>query len=183
MKTVLSYALATLGLGMLGMTVLRALASNLSYPAARLLLTNLLRTHPNQAEAACRNMKGTLFEAIGAAIKIGAMCGGTTDLAVISSATLPGYDGSVTAIKGQWTLMLTRAKLGALAVVGGLGLAVSSQTMPIWLVVVLGIAGGAAAITLLVRKAEVERSLLRARAEILPEVDRAFAEGRYQMPG
>jgi hypothetical protein len=181
MMSLASYGLVALGLGMLALAVARALASNLSYPASRLMLTNLLRTNPNQAEAACRNMKGTLFEAIGAAMKIGAMCAGAGDLKVIASATLPGYDGAVTAIKGQWSMLLARAKLAGLAVTGGLGLAVSTHTMPIWLVVVLGIVGGAAAITLLVRKAEVERSLLRARAEILPEVDRAFAEGRYRM--
>ena len=180
MKTVLSYALAAVGLGMLGMAVARALASNLSYAASRLMLTNLLRTNPNQAEAACRNMKGTLFEAIGGAMKIGAMCAGTSDLKIISAATLPAYDGTASAINAQWKMLLGKAKLAAIAVAAGLGLAVSSSTMPIWLVVVLGIVGGAAAITLLVRKAEVERSLIRARADILPEVDRAFAEGRYR---
>ena len=29
------------------------------------------------------------------------------------------------------------------------------------------------------RRAEVERSLILARAEVLPEVDRAFVDGRY----
>ncbi len=182
MKTVLSYALAAFGLGMLGFTVIRALASNLSYPATRLMLTNLLRKNPNQVELMCRNMKGTLFEAIGAALKIGAMCGGTTDLAVIQKATQPGYDAAATGIKVHWKMMLGKAKLGAMAVIAGLGIAVSSGAMPIWLVVILGILGAAAAITLLVRNAEIERSLILARNDILPEVDRAFAEGRYQFP-
>src|SRR5262249_61422892 len=102
--------LAAVGLGMLGMAVARALASNLSYAASRLMLTNLLRTNPNQAEAACRNMKGTLFEAIGAAMKIGAMCAGTNDLKIISSATLPGYDGTASAINAQWKMLLGKAK-------------------------------------------------------------------------
>src|SRR5262249_47810052 len=147
------------------------------------MLTNLLRTIPNQAESACRNMKGTLFEAIGAAIKVGAMCGGITDLKVISSATQPGYDSAASVINAAWKALLTKAKLGAMAVAGGLGLAVSSGAMPTWLVVILAMLGAAAAITLVVRKAEIERSLIRARAEILPEVDRAFAEGRYRIGG
>lgn len=180
-KTFLSYALAIIGMGMLGMTLVRALASNLSYPASRLLLTNLLRQNPNQAEAACRNMKGTVFEAIGAAIKIAAMCG-TQDPKVVAGATKPGYDGAVTAIGAQWKMLLGKAKLGGMAVAGGLLLAISAGAMPIWLVVIIGALGAAAGIKLLLRKAEVDRSLILGRADLLPEVDRAFIEGRYQLP-
>jgi hypothetical protein len=31
-------------------------------------------------------------------------------------------------------------------------------------------------------KAEIDRCMVRARAEILPEVDRAFVDGRYVFP-
>ena len=183
MKTFLSYALAVIGLGTLALTLARALTSNLSYPAARLLITNLLRTNPNQAEQVCKQTKGTFLEAIGAAIKIAAMCGGSTDPAVISGATKPGYDGAATGLTAGFNVMLGKAKLGGMAVAGAMALAISNGTMPIWLVVIIGLLGAAGGITLLVRKAELERTLILARAELLPEVDRAFIEGRYRLPG
>jgi hypothetical protein len=39
------------------------------------------------------------------------------------------------------------------------------------------------AIWFMVVKSDNERSLVRARAELLPELDRAFAEGRYMRYG
>src|SRR5205823_324868 len=124
------------GLGMMALTMARVLASSLSYPAARPLVLNLLRSNPNQAEAICRQTKGTFYEAIAAAMKIAAMCGGTTDLAVISSATKPGYDGAAMLITTNFNTALGKAKLGAMAVAGACLLAISSDTMPIWLVVI-----------------------------------------------
>ena len=84
MKAFLSYALSLAGLGMVIAAVLGAYVVNLSYPAARLRMLNMLRTSINQAEVACRAAKGTFYEAIGAAIKIGAMAQ-TTDLAIIQA--------------------------------------------------------------------------------------------------
>ena len=73
MKAFLSYALSLGGLGLVIAAVLGAYASNLSYPAARLRMIQMLRTSVNQAEVMCRAAKGTFYEAIGSAIKIGAM--------------------------------------------------------------------------------------------------------------
>jgi len=50
------------------------------------------------------------------------------------------------------------------------------------LVVVLGVGVGVGYLWMYFYKGEVERSILRARAEILPEVDSAFAGGRYVFP-
>ena len=182
MDKLLAYGLAIVGLGAIGLTLARSMTSSMSYPAAKLLLTNLLRSNPNQAEMICKQTKGTFYEAIGAAIKIGAMCAGVTDLAVISAATKPGYDGQATMLTTNFKTALGKAKLGGMAVVVAMGLAISKGAMPIWLVVIIGLLGAAAGVALLLRKTELERSLILARAEVLPEVDRAFVEGRYRLP-
>jgi hypothetical protein len=180
-KTVLSYVLAFGGLGMLLLVVVPALATNLSYPASRLMLTNLLRTNPNRAEIVCRSMKKTFFEAIGAAIKSAAMVG-VTDPAVIETATRPAYDAIGQAGVAHWKGLVGKIKLAVLAAVGGLVLAISAHAMPIILIVLLAAAVVACIALLLVRKAAIERSIVLARADVLPEVERAFAEGRYVRP-
>jgi hypothetical protein len=180
-KTVLSYVLAFGGIGVMLVVILPAFATSLSYPAGRLMLTNLLRTQPNRAELVCRSMKHTFFEAIGAAIKSAAMIG-MQDPAVIATATKPAYDAVAQGVAAHWKGITAKVKLPVMAAIGGLGLAISSHAMPIWLVVILAGAVAAAVIMLLVRKAAVERSLVLARADVLPEVERAFAEGRYVRP-
>ena len=182
MKTVLEYVLALGGIGMLAVTLASAASSSLSYPAARLMLTNLLRTQPNRAEMMCRAMKHTFAEALAAAMKSGAMLAGVQDLEVIQSATRPTYDGVCQAIEAHWNQLVGKAKVPLLAGAAGLGLAIQSHTMPILLIVLFGALLAAGGIFLLVRKASVERSLVLARADLLPEVDRAFAEGRYALP-
>ncbi len=177
MKAFLSYALSLAGLGMVIAAVLGAYVVNLSYPAARLRMLNMLRTSVNQAEVACRAAKGTFYEAIGAAIKIGAMAQ-TTDLTIIQASTKPGYDAACTGVTMHWKKLFGRGKLGAMMVAGGLALAISASTSPI-LHIIVAVITAIAALWFVVTRSENERSLVRAKAELLPELDRAFAEGRY----
>ena len=181
MKAFLSYVLSLGGLGMLIAAVLGAYVVNLSYPAARLRMLNMLRTSVNHAEIACRAAKGTFYEPIGAAIKIGAMAQ-TTDFAIIQQSTKPGYDAAVTGVKMHWKKLFGRGKLGVLMVAGGLALAISADTSPVLHIIITVLTAGAA-VWFIVARTENERSLVRAKAELLPELDRAFAEGRYVRHG
>ena len=66
--------------------------------------------------------------------------------------------------------------------IGGAALAISVDTMPA-VHIIIGVFVLGAAIWVFIAKMETERSILRARAELLPELDRAFAEGRVQRAG
>lgn len=180
-KTLLSYGLSLGGLGLMIYVIVATLAINLRYPGARLAMLNALRSSINQAEYMCRAVPGTFFEAIGSAIKLGAMAQ-TTDLSILAQTTRPGYDATIALINQKWKTLFGHAKKAVLLAAGGVALAISVHAMPavhiILAVVVLG-----AAIWVLLAKLEAERSILRARAELLPELDRAFAAGRYQRVG
>lgn len=178
MKVFLSYALSLAGLGFVIAAVLGAYVVNLSYPAARLRMMNMLRTSVNQAEIACRAAKGTFYEPIGAAIKIGAMAQ-TTDLSIIQATTKPGYDAATAMVKMHWKTLFGRGKKGVMLVAGGIALAIVAKTNPALHIIVAVLAAGAGVWFVVVRN-ENERSLVRAKAELLPELDRAFAEGRYR---
>jgi hypothetical protein len=181
-KTFLSYALAVGGFGFMMYVVTATLQINLTYPGARLAMLNALRTSVNHADYLARTLPGTFFEAIGAAIKLGYMTGGATDLNIIQQTTRPGYDATITMITLKWKSLFGHAKKAVLATIGGVALAISAHAMPavhiVFAVLVLG-----AAIWVFIAKMETERSILRARAELLPELDRAFAEGRFQKAG
>jgi hypothetical protein len=176
-KVFLSYALSLAGLGFVIAAVLGAYMVNLSYPAARLRMLNMLRTSVNQAEIACRAAKGTFYEPIGSAIKIGAMAQ-TTDLKIIQQSTKPGYDAACTMVTMHWKTLFGRGKKGVMLVVGGVVAAIVVKTSPVLHIIVAVLTAGAA-VWFIVTKTENERSLIRAKAELLPELDRAFAEGRY----
>jgi len=180
-KVFLSYALSLAGLGFVIWAVLGAYAVNLSYPGARLRMMNMLRTSVNQAEIMCRAAKGTFYEPIGGAIKIGAMAQ-TTDLAIISASTKPGYDANCMPVTMHWKKLFGRGKRGVMLVVGGLAIAIAVKTNPALHIIVTVLTAGAA-VWFIPTKIENERSLVRAKAELLPELDRAFAEGRYVRHG
>jgi len=176
-KLLASYALGVIGVVMVLRAVLPALANNLRYPAARLMMTNLLRTNPYQAEAIANAAKGTFYEAIAAAIKGGAMMM-TRDPAVLQKATLPTYDATAQAINMKWKQYFGATKLALGAVGGGIVLSSTGGSPSVLLIVVAAlIAIGAGFVWL--KRTEVERTLVLARAEVLPEVDRAFVDGRY----
>lgn len=181
MKVLLSYALSLAGLGLVTAAVLGAYAVHLSYPAARLRMLNMLRTNVNQAEIACRAAKNTFYEAIGAAIKVGAMTQ-TRDLSVITASTKPSYDAACTQVKMHWKKLFGRGKLGAMMVAGGLVLAITEKASPV-LHIIVAVLTAIGAVWFLVARSENERSLLLAKADLLPELDRALAEGRYVRHG
>jgi hypothetical protein len=176
-KVFISYALSLAGLGMVLAAVYGAIVVNLSYPGARLRMINMLRTSVNQAEIACRAAKGTFYEAIGAAIKIASMAG-TNDVAIIGASTKPGYDAACIGVKMHWKKLFNRGKMGVMMVGGGAAIAIAVETSPV-LHIIVGVLALIAAVWFVVTRSENERSLVRARAELLPELDRAFAEGRY----
>jgi hypothetical protein len=177
LASVAGYALGAIGVGVMGMAVAKTLATNLEYVPARTMLINLLRTNPNRAEILCKSMSGTFFEAVGSAIKTGAMCK-TNDPTILASATRPAYDGIAMAVTAKWNQLLGKAKLAGMMLGGGLMMGLSTGTTPILLLVLCAIAG-LMAIWLVVAKGRVDRSIVLARHEVLPEVDRAFVEGRY----
>ncbi len=176
-KVFLSYALSLAGLGLVIAAVLGAYVVNLSYPAARLRMMQMLRTSVNQAEIACRAAKHTFYEPIGAAIKIGALAQ-TTDYAIIAASTKPGYEAACIGVTMHWKKLFGRGKKGVTLVAGGVALAIVAKTNPALHIIVAVLTLGAA-IWFFVVRSENERSLVRAKAELLPELDRAFAEGRY----
>jgi len=81
----------------------------------------------------------------------------------------------------KWKQLLGRVKLGAMAAGGAVLLGISQGVPPI-LVIILAAAVGAGFLWLYFFKVEIDRCIILARAEILPEVDRAFVEGRYVFP-
>ncbi|HEY5927044.1 MAG TPA: hypothetical protein VIV11_35395 [Kofleriaceae bacterium] len=180
MKVFISYALSLAGLGFVIAAVLGAYVVNLSYPAARLRMINMLRTSVNQAEIACRAAKGTFYEPIGSAIKIGAMAQ-TTDFKIIQASTKPGYDAAVVMVTLHWKKLFGRGKMGVMMVVGGLVMAIAIKAAP-HLHVIIAVLTAGAVVWFVYTRSENERSLVRAKAELLPELDRAFAEGRYARP-
>lgn len=176
-KTLAAYGLAVVGFGSLALSVVQTLSSNLSYPQGKLALTNLLRTNANQAEAVCKASPGTFMEPIGAAIKAAGMAQ-TTDPAIIASVTLPTYDALVGAVSGKWKALIGKGKLALGAAVGGAALGAAGGS-PAILPIILAVLAGAAFGWLFLHKNNVDSSMMRARAEVLPEVDRAMVAGRY----
>ena len=180
MATVASYLLELGGTGFVLFLVAQTFSGNLRYLQARLVMTNMLRTNPNNAEAMCKTAPDTFFAAIGAVIKTLAMAK-SRDPALLAKISQPTYDGAVTAVGMAWTKKYGKAKLAVVAAVGGLLLAINGGKAGFLLVflAIIAVAGG---VWILLNKIELDRSLLLARAEVLPEVDRAFIDGRYQFP-
>ena len=108
------------------------------------------------------------------------MCG-TQDPAIVATATRPAFDATGMAIVMRWKTLVGKVKMGLMLVGGGLAIGLSGGTTSI-LVIILAVLCALAGVWLLVHKHEVERSIILARAEVLPEVDRAFAEGRFAGP-
>lgn len=180
LKYVISYALALGGVVVVGVAVVATFKANLSYPSAKLGLINLLRSAPNNAEMVCRSMPGTFYEPLAAAFKTAAMVG-QQEAAIYPTATRPAYDGGAVAVAVKWKVGFGKAKLGAMAAAGGLALVAAGGDLPIPIVIlVLLVLAGLA--RLYVHKSEVDRTIVLARAEVLPELDRALASGRYVFP-
>jgi hypothetical protein len=175
-KEVISYLLSIAGCGLM-LSVFATCANTRKYIEARTMVIHLLRTQPNRAELVCRAQKGTFGEAIAAAMKTAAMLK-SNDLNMIVMATKPGYDSAVPMIQQHWKGLMGRGKMAGALTIAGLGLAFSGNGSAI-LHIILTIIAIAAAIYCLTIKADAERALVHARLEVLPEAERAFAEGRY----
>jgi hypothetical protein len=178
--TLASYGLAILGFIMMATAVARTLASNLKYMYTRPLLINALRTNANHAEQLCKTSPDSYFGAIGAAIKTAALIG-SRDPKILVTATAPAYDATGMTVSMKWKQLVGRVKLALMAAGGALMVGMSTGVPPI-LVMVLSASVGIGFLWLYFYKAEVDSCIIRARAEILPEVDRAFADGRYVFP-
>lgn len=159
------------------MTVFAAVMGTRKYLEARTMVIHLLRTQANRAELVCRSQKGTFGEAIASAMKTAGMLK-STDINLVSMATKPAYDAQVPLIKAYWKGLFGKGKMAAGLSVGGIALAFASTASPI-LHILLGIVTAAAGIYAFTIKIDAERALVHARLEVLPEVERAFAEGRY----
>jgi hypothetical protein len=177
----MSYLLAIIGLVTVSVFVVGTFGANLKYANARLMLVNLLRTNPYQVERVSATMQGTFFEGITAALKTGAMMG-SRDPSVIAQATRPAYDAAAGAAATQWNTLLGKAKLAAGAALAGSALPLATgKTPPIPVIVIGGIAcAGLGWIYL--RKLEIDADIVKARAEVLPEAERALIDGRYVAP-
>jgi hypothetical protein len=130
------------------------------------------------------------------------------DPAIVMQTTRPTFDGAGKAVVMGFKGHLTKAKLGAIACVMALVLsilmAVKTEKKPDDpnydptadveeveepgffsgpgpLVIIFLLAGGGIGL-IFARKLELERSIVRARAELLPELEKSIIEGRYQFP-
>jgi hypothetical protein len=118
MKAAIGYSLSIAGTFVVAALVVYTLSRTLKYEQARNAIIHMLRSAPNQAELQCHTMPHSFYEPIGAALKTGAMTGGTRDPAIIASATAPTYDAIGGVVSQHWKGR-QRAKL-ALATVGSI---------------------------------------------------------------
>jgi hypothetical protein len=207
-KLLLSYGIALAGLGMVILAILKAMSTNLSYPGAKLMLTNLLRTNPNKAEQVCKSLPGTFMEPLAACFTTMGQVG-LRDPNIVTQTTRPTFDGVSKGVVQGFSGHLMKAKLGLMAVVGALALSLLmavkgpekkqddpnydptadvveeeepgffSGPGPLIILFLLGVGGAGIVYS---RKLELERSIVRARAELLPELEKSIIEGRYQFP-
>lgn len=184
LKTLGAIGLAVVGFGIVAIPALKTFSSNLSYAQAKLNLVNLLRTNPNQAEMMAKQMEGTFAEAIAATMKMGgAMVG--QDAKTIAATTAPTYDAHGQGIVGKLGGAMAKGKMGLMAAVGGAGLGLSGGSL-VAIPIILALLTIAAFLRLVWYKHELEGTIIRARAEILPEVNAALISGRYipmKIPG
>lgn len=179
MKVVLSYLMAFGGLGVT-LWAFTAVAGRRMYGEARAMIIQMLRMNPHQAEAICRVDKGSFLECCGAAFKTAVMMK-SRDPAVVPQGTKPAYDAQCMQVKMHWKGIFKRVKTAGTLAIGAVVLAFASGATPILHIILLvGSIAGCAAVV--VHKLDVDRSLLQARAEVLPEIERAIIEGRYVLP-
>ena len=180
MKVALSYLLSLGGAGVLAWGVAMAAAVNCNYPAIRFRLLHFLRTQPWQAEMMTKTKPGSFYDGIHAAMKTAGMLG-LRDPDQIALATRPTYDAAVSTIKFKWKSILGKLKLGGGLVIAGVATAIGVHTNPALHIIIL-LGAIVAAIWMFTTKNDCERYIMLARLEILPDVDRCVAEGRYGKP-
>jgi hypothetical protein len=178
-KEVLSYLTSIAGFGLM-MFVFSQIAGRPRYMFEKMRIIHLLRTMPNQAELVCRVAKGSFTEAIGASMKTLAMMK-SKDPNVVTQGSKPGYDAALPMIKMYWGKQIKRGRAALGLSIAGVVLAfVSTASAVLQILLLLATIG--AAVYAILYKLDVDRSLMLARLEVLPEVERAFVEGRYVLP-
>jgi hypothetical protein len=178
-KELLSYGLAIAGLVVAAIAAV-GIAGRLKYFQIKPAVLHLLRTNPNQAELMWRSAKGTCLEALATSMKTAAMMK-SNDPAAIVAATKPSYDAACATVALHWKGVIKKIKTSLMLSFGGVALAFSVGALPIVHILAL-VACGAVAGWAWSFKSDAERSLVLARAELLPEVERAFVDGRYVLP-
>ncbi len=178
LKTVAAFGLASLGLIVVCIPAVKTFSSNSSYAQSKLSMINLLRTNPYQAEFMAKKMEGTYCEAIAGALKIGGTLAGQ-QLPMIKATTAPTYDGVAQGIVGKWKGDAAKAKVGLMAAVAGAGIGLAGGSL-VFIPIILAALAVSAFLRLLWYSHDLNSQILRARAEVLPEVDAAIASGRYR---
>lgn len=178
MKLIASYALTVIGVVVIGMAVVKTFSSSLSYPTQRVMLTNFLRTNPYQLVVMEKKAKGTIAEPVIAALKIGGQMG-PIDIKMIQQGTQPTYEATGKGMLAHFGATMTKCKLAVTAAGAG---ALVALTAGRYLPVVLGVLAGIGFLRIWMFKGELESQLIRGRAEILPEVEAAVAQGRFHTP-
>lgn len=180
LKTIAAFGLTAAGLIICFIPASKTFSSNSSYAQSKLSLINLLRTNPHQAEFMAKKMEGTYCQAIAAALKIGATAQ-TQDITVIRQATAPTYDGVAQGVVGKWKGDAAKAKIGLMAAIAGAGIGLAGGSL-VFIPIILAVLAISAFLRLLWFAHDLNGQILRARAEVLPEVDAAIASGRYRAP-
>ncbi len=184
LKTLGSIGLAIIGFGIVAIPAAKTFSSSLSYAQAKLNIVNLLRTNPNQAEMMAKQMEGTFAEAIAATMKMGGAMAGQ-DAATIAKATAPTYDAHGQGVVARLDGAMAKGKMGLVPGIGGAGLGLAGGSL-VFIPIILAVLTIAAFLRLLYYKNELQGTIIRARAEILPEVNAAIYSGRYipmNLPG
>lgn len=180
MKVALSYLLVVSGAGMVAYAVAMANAVRCDYPAVRFRILQALRTQPWQAEIFTKTKPGSFFDGIHAAMKT-AGATGLSDPDQVAQVTRPSYDAATATNGARWSGIFGKVKMGGTAMIGGLVMAITAHAK-LWFPIFMLVAAVIAAIWIVTTKVDSDRYLVLARHEILPDVDRAVAEGRYGKP-
>lgn len=175
-KALAGYALSIGGAFVVIALVIHTLSKTLKYEQARNAIIHLLRSNPNQAEMQCRTIPHSFYDAVGATLRTGAMAASTQDLATIQMATAPTFEAIGGQVIQHWKGLVGKTKLAIVASAGAVAL------KPGILTIALGVIAGGGILWLMYYKSEVERSLFRAKVEVLPEIDQALVQGRYYVP-
>jgi hypothetical protein len=175
-KEVLSYLVAIAGVIVTAIAV-SAIIGKQKFRTMQPMLVHSLRTSSQRAEAMCHNNKGTVLEAIGAAITAGALTY-SRDPAALAAATRPAYDAACKLIEAHWAAVWKKAKTGG-ALAGGAAVLAIMTDVASTVQFVIAIACGIAVLLVFLYQQDIGRSIVLGRAQVLPEIDRMFVEGRY----
>ena len=174
---IVSWVLVLGGLLYLVITMMRVSMIHVRYLEVRTMLVRLLRSDPSRAEIMMKRVPGSLLDAFSAAFKMAGQTQ-TRDPNILVSATRPTYDAACQMIVMGWKKFVGHAKRAMIIVIIGFGFAFNKGKWP-WLMFFIALAAVIGFVWVWGRKAETERSMTLGRAEVLPEIERVFAEGRY----